>query len=94
MFRLNVILSNITLLRNSQVFEGEEEEEELPVSPRPDVETLPPIGRTPPPAALSQQEEADRSPHASLSKVCTEIFYQQRSSAALTCELEVLPCLR
>lgn len=48
-----------------------EEEEELPVSPKPDIEPPPPPigqdrGQTPPhheptAAALSQQEEADRS---------------------------------
>uniref|UniRef100_A0A8P4KFN8 Aprataxin and PNKP like factor n=1 Tax=Dicentrarchus labrax TaxID=13489 RepID=A0A8P4KFN8_DICLA len=63
---LNVILSNIPSRRNSQMFE---DEEELPVSPAPDVE--PPIGQdrgqTPPtPAAPSNQEVADRS----LNKVC------------------------
>ncbi|XP_035855861.1 aprataxin and PNK-like factor [Sander lucioperca] len=47
--------------RNSQLFE---EEEELPVSPEPDVGPPPPVGPTPPrnepaPAALSDQEEAD-----------------------------------
>lgn len=58
-------MSNITSCRNSQMFE----EEELPVSPEPDAERPPPIGQDrdePAAAALSQQEEADRS----LNKVC------------------------
>ncbi len=59
-----------------------EEEEELPVSPKPDVDPRPPVeqdhGET---SALTDQDEAGGS--ETRSKVCRLNLYQQRSSSDL-----------